>query len=131
MAFFVLFPTSVHLLLCVSGLKVLVNLGDVLHHALPVWPVCVHHLTELLHRTNCQDLVKHHHCITWSSEQLWLLNTATSTPEHLKATYNIEAQRSNLLAYCNCKTHAKEQTRVKRPYVVYILKRPLPSVIKD
>lgn len=42
-------PTSVHLLPWVSGLEVLVDLGHVLHHALPVWTIRVHHLTEFLH----------------------------------------------------------------------------------
>ena len=35
-----------------SGLKVLVDLGDVLHDALPVWSVCVHQLINVLWGTN-------------------------------------------------------------------------------
>lgn len=31
-----------------SGLKVFVDLGHIMHDALPVWAVCVHDLTEFL-----------------------------------------------------------------------------------
>lgn len=34
-----------------SGLKVLVDLGDVLHDALPVWPVGLHQLLNVLFGT--------------------------------------------------------------------------------
>lgn len=58
-AFFVLFPTRVHLLLCSSGLKVFVDLGHVLHDALPVGPVRVHHLAELLPDTHHAQAAPH------------------------------------------------------------------------